>query len=595
MGLLKTFGHTDDYAGFLLYGSGTLHLLNNDTTLMGRPLNSLLNAVQYNISDQYWCLKIIRAMALIQLFWIISKTSDLIQKSSRQGATISTFIALLLYLNPSTSVFMTWTLTSVSFLASTIAFAAGCWHSEQPLKASSGRSFIYSSISVGFLLIVSMAIYQQGVFFYLIPFAIKGLLCADKDSTLKWGKSLATIMVSMVIYLLIYKGTIYFLGIETWSSSRGSIRFDFIRNLSRFYELPLKASFTSWAVFLSQQSITATIGLLNLGLVLLGMLRIQRHSGTINLLILFLFVCASYAIACSSMLLTTGNAPFRTFAFLYVLVHLGVINGLLLFHLWIPALTKLAVTLIAILSILLASLFTYRGIIKPHSLEFSKFRDHVFSLDAPIPKVSLFLMPQLDNIAAFPNPVAEFGTYSTWLDWVPNPLLLMLFRERDGLDPIPEGRRAWRNFHVIRIYPWQNHSREVPLLIIDGQEVLSGNPTPMPEDFKGKRKGPANRSQVDHEVLGLVSNFNNGWYYSEKLGYIRITELPDAYHWGLGDIKVHGGNDMTVHTENGEFHFSLDSFPTARDASGKLVQFKISGVEDFEILELDSPNSSGSP
>lgn len=495
--LVVAYGHTDDYSMLFLQQLGWRQMNVDWFIASGRPFLAFLNDRLLQRVDSVDGLVTLRFVGFILLLWLgwLIRRLLLVSRLPRHEATL---VALACVLTPAAAVFVGWAITSVSMLAGVAAMLSfafversrQAWSACRRVGVSACgwealRAASWLVLAVGFLL-TAFLIYQPLAPLFLLAVLIR--FAFDRNAG-RGERQLLVMLVGYIAVMGLYLALYKLVMVPAQAGNAGAIErggldlSPLVVTEHLIQALPMLSG--GWEFFRSgihPESLpwpvrwTVTM-LVVVWLLPVGLWRIAgaADGGTLRRLRRIALIAVVWLVSLLPMLILRDHyLPTRTLFFSYaavcVLVYLGL-KTLTQDQVW----PHWATTGFALVLAAQAGLGFWDGMVRVQAREFAALRDAIAA------------MPERPARLAFIQPCDGFGPdhrlpshheyfiYSSHHDWIPQPLVNLLWNQREGIGRGRADETRLRYTEVERVRPGQ------PLpdgydAVLDAQALLCGVP-----------------------------------------------------------------------------------------------------------------------
>jgi hypothetical protein len=476
--LTHCYAHTDDYPGIYNYNYFPGGPFEQVWLANGRPLMGLQIWAMFKRVSQPEGLWKVRGIGLIEIA-LCGLALFRLYRTKQWPIWESGAIALLIILTPAFGVYAGWATTVPVPLAALLALLSGWRALDEWGNFPNGKS-VTCVIVVATGLLLSECGYQPAAGFFLLPAIIQ----ASRNGYS--ANDLRILRRCLIIFVIVLAG--YYIGYQICVklflagnpvTARGGICTQPMERIKFLAEQPGLRLFTLWGA-LSKGFWQWIIGWGVAGLFGAGavdyILRCERGArfwAVILPPVCFLLIVSPLLVAKDSY------APFRTLAAAYAFVLHFAALGLraagarykIAAKKWTMIFVWGTPTLICGLA---AHHWVWRGLVRPNERELASYRRYL-NLAAAFPPKKIFFSYPTAAVGGFSEmpQVEEYGLYSSWLDWVPKPMLTMLLCEEFGETFEKTVRESPAN-PVVTIVSEDFVTTNKMDLRIDGTRVLRG-------------------------------------------------------------------------------------------------------------------------
>ncbi|MFW6353259.1 MAG: glucosyltransferase domain-containing protein, partial [Verrucomicrobiota bacterium] len=502
------YGHSDDYIHIELMTETSFRQWDTGYAHQGRLLGGLLVFGAFGHVDVVAELGSVRAFSLLFLA-LLGGVGFTVARGLGMPKAIAVAFAGALLLNPGAAIYAGW----ASTFPYPLGAALGCLAAG--LIGSRSRQ-LWAAAASGVLLVLALNFYQPAALVYFALVALHHLFRDSAERRYSW-LALAVGGAAQVAYFLLYKGMMAWLPFTNIShlAERAGFTDDPFGKLQLFLtDYTPQAALGPAALFSSESRYLLL--LVPLAIAWAHLARAVRDKSLGSAGVNTAFLAAAYVATASPYLLPMeSNATFR----------LAYPSIVLLQSLFLAGGWKLAQGRRRPESFVLAGIAAY--LVAAAALSFfqvnwrlalplaREYAVHQTALQKHFeaPPHTLFylhpLTPPEERKIEFRH---DFLRSTVWLPWVPGPMLRLASREL-----WPDAGE--HHLNVIQLYPWQTRQPPADVPLLDGHEIMFGQPSPPPEMYPGPLMTGFIPPRRTHPLLGELERLNGNWVFWPNVGY----------------------------------------------------------------------------
>ncbi|MBI1283846.1 MAG: hypothetical protein GC183_05870 [Thiobacillus sp.] len=447
--LVVSYGHSDDYSVLFLKQIGWEQMNIDWFLASGRPILGFLIDWLLDWVDSVDGLARLRTVGFLLLLWLGWEIRRLLL-NSRLPRHEATFLASACVLTPSAAVFVGWAVTSASMLAGIVALLAyrtaerawRDWGAHREENMGKVRVVAWLGLAAAALL-SAFLIYQPLAPLFLLAALLR--FAFDQEAERPQRRLLAMLagyIIVMAVYLAIYKMFIVPALAGNPALERGGLDHSAMAAAKHLIKT-LPMLWGGWEFFLSgihpeglPRQVRLTVTMLAVALLLpVGLWHIagKRGGGVMRRISAIFLVLLVWLVSLLPMLILKEHyLPTRTLFFSYaalcLLIYLAF-KALTKDHIW-PRWTTMGVLFLLAAQ---AGLGFWDGIVRIQRQEFAVLRNAINAMPER-PKKLVFIQP--DHSLAPDHQLRtyyEYYIYSSDHDWVPNPIVNLIWNQREGI------------------------------------------------------------------------------------------------------------------------------------------------------------------
>lgn len=579
--LSHTYGHTDDYPGLAYTDDWESLGWSNTYAIMGRPVLALFILLGYGS-----CLWVedLAGMRFFGLVCLLINAITCLVVTQRAGLSKgwALFLALLISFNPYSGVVAGWAIAYSFPISSAFSLLAA----DLLLKKTIHHAVMRWLVAL-LCIVLAFSIYQPTAFFFFVPLiihyqrALKHAAIRPTDLVEKY----VIFGIGILTYYVAYKGYLHFSTDENNFASRGAFTKDLSANVQFYFQEVLPDVLKSWSSLLGPAWQWCLVGAL-CGICLAGLpWKRFRDSWLQTGYYLLSIIAAVFLSSLFYLALEEKNAFYRTQASLlaiyFTLVTLSLAELQKLKVKLVRHILPWVALFIVSFHLICSYYFVTFGIVRIHSEEYANYESHLkVNLD-PADLKPHSVVYTIHPVANEKQSVSvrskhEYGTFSSWLPWVPQPMLTILLNRHFHEQRPENGKYHWRD--VVQVYPWQERVIPPGSIVIDGSLVLSGKPSPQGPNPELRRHFPAPffPGRSDHPLFGEIENLNFNFFFLPGIGFCKDLGDGRLRLLGIGVFDLVGTNSSKnqltlAHDSEGVFQIDKDRFPVATREGGERV------------------------
>jgi hypothetical protein len=446
---------------------------------------------------------------------------------------IAFVIALACVLTPGTAVFTFWAITWPFSWAMLIAFISGAC-AISAFQSGQGRRWLWAFSSV-LLLVLAEGIYQPAAGAFVLPILIRALSVEAKIETAwrGWLLPIMLMVVSMIIYLALYKTAAHLFFPDSNRLARAKIDGDWLVRIREFFPVILKPALLHWFIFKGvdvwSPTLLALTALMSVPFIKAAFKQQWPQFLNLSALLASALVCISAPMLVSNPM----YAPERTLGSLQGVVGVFVIyGGVQLFR---GSLQRWGIPVMCILfsGVLAWACYSMIGslVVRPSAAEYSEVLKYIRKMDTS-PLGITFVVP--DSHAVGPIRLDSYGFYASEKSWQRQPLVSLAMNEhfkrkrgdvpsqafsaRPYIDAIEPDQKAWY----------------IPFPLMDLQNALNQRPLV-------HSKPPAVLEETVYQGIGKVQILERGWLRSDWFGDFHPEGGAWIFHRDVGWLILETG------------------------------------------------------